>query len=1025
MKRILDYFVDHPVVVNLLTVLIIVMGTLSIFSLNKETFPNIDFNYITIRTVYQGAAAEDVEKLISIEIERELKEVEGIDEMNTMSAEGTSIVSLKIDPDYDIDDVLVEVRNAISDLGQNVPDEVETPIVTKATNKQRALVTFAIYGKTEEELRRDAKYVRDELERYGPISDVTLQGYRDEVFDIQVKADKLKQYDLTLMQILNAIKDRQVNITGGNVKLAKREKLIRTLKENETVESLEDIVVLSNDIGNAIKVKDVATVTKTLKDKAREDRGNGKLAIFLALNIKSSADVIRSSNWIKDKVHELSEKRGYKYIKFMDLSFYVKRRLGVLSENGVTGILLVLACLVLFMNFRVSVITSLGAPFAFLVAFALMDSMGITINLVSMFGLILVLGMLVDDSIIVAEQYYQYLEQGMHPKEAAKKAALDTVAPVTSTVITTMVAFGSLFFMEGIMGKFMWSVPAVVILCLAASWLECFIILPGHLSDFAAKVKNMEKTRWYKPIQDFYKKSLEFALHHGLITISIFTLLFVISVVTAFKMRFELFPADDVTYAYLNLKGPVGTPFEVTNKKLMEIEKIVETEIHKDEIVGYRTISGYQWSKGGNPRVGTHYGSIFIELTMQDFRERKIDEILNAVSEKTKEIAGDFVFSLEPIKNGPPSGKPLNIEISADSLKDLQDASLKIKTKLDSMEELVSSEIDYEVGKRQIIVDIDEAEARRLGVTNAQIGMEIRAAFEGLVATTIKKSDEDVDVLVRLDEKMRSSEDTLKEIKIRNEMGRSIPLANMAKFIEQDGAFIIRRYERRRTFAIAGEVDRTKSTSRDINRKIKPFLDKLVKNYEGMTYQLTGENKDTAESIASFKKALIASVFIIFILLVVQFSSMAQPVIIMTAIPFALIGVVVAFLVFGLPIGFMALMGILGLVGVVINDSIVLVTFINRYLKEYGFTLESLVKASVSRFRPVILTTFTTVAGLLPVAHAPGGDPFLKPMATSFAYGLVFSTTITLIFVPTCYMLYMRVLERMNKKPHLDFVAEQ
>lgn len=1020
MKRIIDYLVDHSVIVNLLTVLIIVMGFLSIRSLNKEVFPNVDFNYINIRTAYTGAAAEDVEKLISIEIEREVKEVEGIEEINAMSAEGASIITLKVDPDYDVDDVLVEVRNSLADLSQSVPDEVDTPVVNKITNNRRGLITFAIYGKDELDLRKDAKYVRDELERYGPVSIIELYEYRDEEVKVLIDLDKLKQNDLTLTQVLQAIRDRQTNITAGNITKGRTEKLIRTLKEYDSAKSVEEVVLLSNDIGNKVTVKDIARVVRELEDQTRQDRANGELAIFLEVKTKSSSDVIDSSEWLKNKMKELSEARNFKFSISSDMSFYVKRRLGVLTQNGIQGIILVTLCLVLFMNFRVSLITALGAPFAFLVAFAMMDSIDVTINLISMFGLIMVLGMLVDDSIIVSEQYYQYLEMGMEPRAAAKKAAYDTLAPVTSTVLTTMVAFSSLLYMEGIMGKFMWPVPAVVIICLIASWFECFIILPGHLADFAGTTKNVEKTRWYKPLMESYRSHLKTLLKIPSLTVLTFLILFGASIVTAINMRFELFPADDVTYAYLNLKGPVGTSFERTNEKLLEIEKIVNQEIQKDELVGFRTITGYQWSKGGTPRSGSHYGSIFIELTMQDFRERKTDDILNLVSAKVKNISEEFIFSLEKIKNGPPGGKPINIEISADSIEELKLASKQIKSKLESMQEVISSEVDYELGKKQIIVDIDEAQARRLGVSNLQIGMELRNAFEGLVATTIKKGDEDVDIVVRLEDQFKDNIETLNKLKITNQQGRLIPLTQMAKFVEKDGSFIIRRYERKRTFAISGEVDRKVSTSQEVNKKIRPYLDEVMKSYSNMSYQLTGENKDTQDSLESFKKALVGSMFIIFILLVIQFSSLGQPLIVMSAIPFGLIGVVASFKLLGLPLGFMALMGMLGLVGVVINDSIVLVTFINRYLKERGFKVDSLVDAAVSRFRPVILTTVTTVAGLLPVAHMPGGDPFLKPMATSFAYGLLFSTTITLIFVPASYLLYVKVLQFFKKAPAFE-----
>ncbi|MBD66664.1 MAG: hypothetical protein CME62_15760 [Halobacteriovoraceae bacterium] len=1015
MKKLIDYFVDHPMIVNLITLLIVVMGLLSMISLNKEVFPNVDFNFITVRAVYLGAAAEDVEKLVTIEIERELKEVDGIDEINAMSSEGASIVSLKVDPDYDTDDVLIDVRNALNDLESKVPDDVESPVISKVDNQNRALIKVAILGDDDWQIREDAKYVQDELELLPFIASVEIEGYREQAFDVQVDYKKLERYDLTLTQVLNAIRDRQTNITAGNVELKDREKLIRTLVENETVKDLEQVVITSNDVGNAIRVADVAQVTRILKDKTRDERANGKKALILDVQVKSSSDVLKSAEVIKNEIEEISKRKNIDYYNFADLSYYVERRLGVLTQNGVQGIILVLLCLTFFLNFRVSFITALGAPFAFLVAFALMDSFGITINLISMFALILVLGMLVDDAIIVAEQYYQYIEEGMDNHQAAKKAAYDTLTPVSSTVITTMVAFASLFFMEGIMGKFLWAIPAVVIICLLASWLECFIILPSHLADWGKNKAKVERTRWYLPLMNFYEKTIRFSLKHSLSTLLIFISLFGLSIYTATQMRFELFPSDDITYAYLNIKGPVGAPFEETNEILMGLEEIIEGSIAKEELVGYRTITGFQWAKGATPRIGDHYGTIFVELTMQDFRDRSTDEILKTVSEKIKGKTGRYEFSLEKIKNGPPSGKPVNIEISADSLDDLISASESIKNLLDKNEKIISSEIDYEKGKQQIIVKIDEQEARRLGVSNAQIAMELRNAFEGLVATTIKKSEEDVDVLVRLQKSQRASEDILQDIKVMNASGRRIPLHRMASFVEREGAFIIRRFDRRRTFAISAEVDLLKSTSVAVNKEVEPEVKKIVSQYPGMIYRLSGENKDTQDSLASFKKALVGSAFIIFIILVVQFSSMIQPLIIMTAIPFGLIGVVFSFLVFGLSIGFMALMGMLGLVGVVINDSIVLVSFVNRYIEEHGLKIDSLVKACVSRFRPVILTTFTTVAGLLPVAHMPGGDPFLKPMATSFAYGLLFSSTITLVFVPVCYFVYLKGMQRLGK----------
>lgn len=1016
MQKFINYFVNHSVVVNLITVLIVVMGIFSIFSLNKETFPNVDFNFIIVRVAYPGAAAEDVEKLIAIEVERKLKAVDGIEELNALSSEGGAIFSIKVDPDYNIEEVIVDVKDAV-DSAEDLPEDAEDPIVTNITNKTRGLMNVAIFGEDEWSLRTKAKRLRDILELDPRISRADMTGYRDEVFYVEADLESLKKYEITLSEVVASIRDRQVNLSAGNLKKENREKLIRTLVENETVAQINEVVIRSNDIGNVVKVKDVAKVSRALKDPTREDRADGELAIFLSIQVKSSADVLDSSQYIKDTLEQESKKLGLKYKIFDDFSFYVKRRLGILTQNGMQGIILVVICLMFFLNFKVSIITALGAPFAFFVAFSMMDGLGITINLISMFGLIMVLGMLVDDSIIVAEQYYQNLEKGMSPKDAAKKAAYETLAPVTATIITTMVAFSALFFMTGIMGKFLWPVPAVVIIALFASWLECFLILPGHLADFASKVKNIEKDTWYKPLLNLYERSITVALKYAKTTILVFVVMFIASLITITTMRFELFPSDDVTKAQVNIKGPVGTPFEKVKQELIKVEKVIFENVRADEMEGVQTITGYQQFKGGRSKTGTHYGSIRIELIMQDLRERSTNEILSQVTKEAKKVIDPaFSFNLEKFKNGPPTGKPINVELYGDSFEVLEEIANKLTAKLKEFEGVLTSEIDYEKGKKQIIVEINEVEARRLGLTNLQIAQELRRSYEGVEATTIKKSDEDVQVIVRLNENLRQNESTLENIEIKNQQGRQIKLSQIASFSERDGAFVIRRLNRKRTIAVIGEVDIKKSTSNAVNKKLESFLNSLLEDYPTITYKLAGENEDTKESLEGFKKGLIASVFIIFIILVVLFSSMAQPLIIMSAIPFGLIGVVLSFKVLGLAIGFMALMGMLGLVGVVINDSIVLVTFINRTLEEEGEGVKSIIKASVSRFRAVILTTFTTVVGLLPVAHASGGDPFLKPMATSFAYGLLFSSLITLILVPAIFKVVEDVKAHFSKK---------
>lgn len=1017
MKKIIDYFVDNSVVVNLLTVLVILLGSYSIITLNKETFPNVDFNFVVIRYSYPGAATEDVEKLVALDVEKALKVVDGVEELNTISGENGLIVSIKVDPEYNVDEVLQDTQTAVDSIS-TLPEDVEEPVVTKINNKNRGLMNIAIWGKGEKELRKISKRIQKKLELESNISSVELSGYRDEVFKVKANPELLNLYDISLMEIVAAIKDRQINISAGSTKNKKGEKLIRTLNELESKEDIENIIVRSNDIGKSIQVKDLAKVEFTFKDWDRFEKAEKEQAIFLDIKAKSSADVIDTSKIVKDIFKVEAKKEGIQYKIFDDLSFYVKRRLSVLTQNGLQGIILVTICLYLFMNFRVSVITALGAPFAFLVAFSLMGSLDITINLISMFGLILVLGMLVDDSIIVSEQYYQNLENGLSPKAAAKKAALETLAPVTATVLTTMVAFGSLFYMDGIMGKFLWPVPAVVIIALAASWIECFIMLPGHLADFAPKIKVQKNKAWYEGLKKFYKRGLEFSLRYSKSTIFAFSILFFLSAIVAFKMRFELFPSDDVVITSINIKSKVGTSLERTKEEIDKIEKIVTDSVKESELTGIRSSAGFQFFQGGRSKSGSHYGSIYIELVMSDLRERSVDEIMSSITDRLKKEIKDFEFSVTKFTGGPPKGEAIKVLMLGEDKNELLELSRLAKKEITKLEGVSSLELDFEDGKKQILVRINNEEARRLNVENINIAMEIRNAYEGVSATTIKKSDEDLDVLVQLNDESRKDSKVLENLKITNKQGLRINLSAIAKFEEVPGAYIIRRKNRRKAFSLIGDVDLTKSTPLEINKKIKAIMQKLIKDFPDIIFSLEGENKDTLKSLRSALVAFACSVFIIFIMLVIQFTSMARSLIIISAIPFSLIGVVAAFLILDLPIGFMALMGILGLVGVVVNDSIVLVTFISRAI-EKDKSFGSLVSATVSRFRPVILTTLTTVSGLLPVAHMTGGDPFLKPMATSFAYGLLFSSLITLIFVPCCYKVYIDFTNYMTSKKSL------
>jgi multidrug efflux pump subunit AcrB len=1022
MEKIISYFIKNSLVVNLASFMILIAGLLSVYQLQREIFPNVDFNYVVVTIPYPGTSAEDIEKLITIDAERELREVDGIEELNALSAEGGSILSLKIDPNFKTEQVYQEVKSAMDRL-VNLPSEVERPIVKKITNRNRGIMSIALKGMDEYQLRLLSKELQTLFEREILVSKVEIRGYRDEIFYIEADPVLLNKFDVSLTDIVESIRDRQTNVTAGTLTEIKGEKiqesLVRVFHETITVAEIGDIVIRSNDIGKSIKVKDLAQVSRTLKEEKVERRADGKFALYVEVLAKEKSDTITTADKIKDHLEKLATKFegvNIDYKIFDDTSFYIKRRLGVLRQNGLQGIGLVVLALFLFLNFRVSLITSVGAPFAFLTTFIFMDTLDLTLNMISMFGLILVLGMLVDDSIIVAEQFYQNREKGFAPKDAAKKAALETLAPVTSTILTTMIAFSTLLFIDGIMGKFLWAVPVVVIIALLASWIECFFILPSHLADFGGEFKHEnQNSRWYLSLLLFYKKTLKFFLRYSKSVLVLFFLSLVGAIFLRQGMRFELFPSDDATMATINIKGAVGTPLAITNKKLKEIEDTIEELILPEERIGYRTVLGYQTFTGGRSKTGTHYGSVILELTMEHLRKRKTAEIMAQLGEKLKMIMGDFEYNADLVKGGPPSGKPINVELYSDNLPSLRKASDLVKDYLLSNENILSAEIDYEKGKTQYLIKINDAEARRLNISNRQISLELRAAFEGVASSTIKNRGEDVDLWVRLNENSRQDLKTLEQLKIKTSLGQLIPLSKIATIEQDESAYLLRRFNRRQIITISGDVNLKNTTSQEMNKIIKPEIEKILTQFNDVAFELTGENKDTEGTLKSFNKAFVIAAFLIFIILVIQFKSVIQPMIVMSAIPLGLIGVILAFKFFNLSLGFMALMGVLGLVGVVINDSIVMITFINRLVDERGFEISHVIEGATSRLRPVILTTVTTVAGLLPVAHSPDGDPFLKPMAISFAYGLLFSTLLTLIFMPAAYVVYQQMLLFMRR----------
>jgi multidrug efflux pump subunit AcrB len=714
MKKLMEFFLERSLLVNLLTVMILLLGGISLYGLQKETFPTVEFDVIIVRTGYPGSSSEDVEKLVTIPLEREIKTVNGIKELNALSAEGSSIIYMEVEPEADLKEVLEDVKNSI-DAVDDLPDDATVPTVTSADNKRRGVLKVTLTGKDYDLLKVTSKKLRDRLERVNGISLVNLDGYRVDEIRVEINPSKMNEYEVTIGEVYRAIRERNLNLSAGTIEDPSGDIIVRTVAEFEGPVDIENVVIVSNNSGRRVLIKDIGSVIRAPKKSGILQRSNGEQAIFLDVKAREQADVLSTTDKLKKVTEDFFKSDATKGVSFRytdDLSYYVKRRLSVLKDNGIMGMILVFVTLLLFLNGRTSFITSMGAPIAFMVAFIIMDMMGLSINLISMFALILVLGMLVDDSIIVAEYYYQQLEEGLPPHEAARKAAFQTIKPVTATIATTMVAFGSLFFMGGIMGKFLWPVPAVVIICLVASLLECFFILPSHLADFCKLSPKKNKKRWYDTMTNWYGVILEKVLKAPWVILVSFFVIFAGSLFMAKSMDFELFPGDDVRTVFLQMKGKVGTALEVTDEAVFKIETMALEELRKEELDQVKAQIGVLRGDNGN-KTGSHYGSLIIYLTPPGDRKRSTDEILTALTEKAKTLTPDYVITTTKVQGGPPKGKAVDIQLTSDYLSDLKKASVLIRKELEKTKGVIAPEIDFETGKEQVVIKVDDAAALR------------------------------------------------------------------------------------------------------------------------------------------------------------------------------------------------------------------------------------------------------------------------------------------------------------------------
>jgi len=1020
------FSINQSLFVNLVSVIIIIIGLLVVFGMNKEIFPNVSFDMVSITTAYPGAPPLDIEKLITVPIEKELKEVDGIKEITSSSTLGTSFIGVELDPDErDKRKVINDIKDAV-DRVQDLPKDIyEDPIVTEVASRQYPIIEVSMSGEmSERKLQYYADALEDRLEDIEGIARIRKEGYRDKEMQVRLHPEKMREDYVSFDEIEQALASRNISIPAGEINTKTTEYSVRTTGEFTTAEEVEEIIIRANDAGNWLKIKDVATVIDSFKKEDVINKTFGTRSVNLTVMKKESGDALD----VVDKVKKVSQTflknadEGLKVSYVNDYSFFARRRLNVLKNNGWASLILVIISMLIFLQRRVAFMTILGIPIAFLTTFIVMDMMGITINLISMFGLIVVLGMLVDDGIIVAENVYRYMEKGYLPREAAVKGSEEVMGAVTTAVLTTIAAYSPLLFMTGIIGKFIRNIPTVLIIALTASLGEALIILPSHLADFVKvkldangkPVSISKDMRWFKRLVSVYTRTVSSAIQRKWKVFWVFFIVMIVSLSMLFMaflgkgpLKFILFPSAGINFFFVRGEAPIGTPLNTTNELIAPVEEIV-SQISRDEMDAYVTTVGHIAEDRHDPfaGMGSNLVQVTVYLVPEQDRKRSVDDIIAEVREKAKDIKGFTELRFDMPETGPPVGKPVEARIRGEDFDTLDTIADEYMAYLKTLEGTSDVTWDHKPGKEEIRVKVDDEKAAAAGLSVAQIAKTVRAVFEGSIATKIKpvKAEEETDVTVMFPDEASKDIAVFENILVRNKSGNLIPLKKVAEIEKVPGTTTVNHLEGKRVVTASCNIDTDKTTSLKINRLLSEKFKGISQKYLGYSVKYGGEQEESMRSLISLLKAFFYAFLIIYLILSSFFRSLVQPLIVMLAIPFGFIGVVFSFILHGMPFSFMAILGAIGLSGIVVNDSIVLVDFINKLRRAGVDRASSIIKAGQMRIRPVLLTTITTCGGLSTVAYGIGGkDPFLVPMALSICWGLAFATVLTLIVIPCIY----------------------
>ncbi|MCH7573763.1 MAG: efflux RND transporter permease subunit [Candidatus Marinimicrobia bacterium] len=1033
MKSLIRYFAQRHLLANLLTFSILVLGYMSLTSMKRDMFPAVDLDELVVTTRYPGASPEDVELNVTNKLENELKSVDGIDIMTSYSLENISVINITLDSGAgDTEKFKRDIRDAVNRVTNFPPEVTDAPAVFEIKTENFEIIRVGMGGSIPyAELAAHARQFEKKLKDIKGVSGVYKTGYLAREIKIEVSQQKMEEYQIPLRDIMAAIQLRNIRATGGSFESYTSDKSIVTLAQFREPQEVGDVIVRSTFEGPRILIKDLAVIRDGFEPEKTRFRMNGKAVIGFTITKQSSADVIRVVEEIKQLVeHERANlPPGVELEYSSDESRFVRSMLQIMITNGLIGLFLVIAVLFVFLDFRTAFWVAMGIPLSLMAVFIISPFFNASINMLTLMGLIIVLGLIVDDAIVIAENISTRREMGDLPLDAAVNGTYNVLRPVFATIITTTLAFGPFFFMSGIMGKFMWAFPLIIILALAVSFVEALTILPAHVTGGRANMRGgarVTKRNWFIPIRQGFERMLMGLLRFRYLVIAFFVSMLIGAFAYAGKhMQFVLFPGDIADQFYIIVELETGTSLRATTDQVNRIEELLD-ELPAEEMVSYWTVIGSQTGGGGppfSPGESENWALSAVTLTPYNVRGRSANEIVDELRTRTDELFGSEVVRYFVDAGGPPVGSAITLRVVGNDdarRKALADAVVDF---LGTMEGVTEINRDDKLGKEQVSIIPDHVRLSQLGLTVADIARNVRLAYDGEVITKVRYGDEDVGFRIIMEESARQQPGYLGDLQIPNRQGRLIPLKDVASFEIGPGPSAFYHYQGDRAVRITADLEKgSPMTPLQATKAIVDRFD-LASDWPGMRFVVGGEAQETQESMVSLGKAMGMAGIGIYLVLVLLFNSMTQPILVMFAIPFGLIGIIAAFSLHGEPLGFLAMMGVIGMMGVVVNDSLILVNHINSHrpgTKDEDY-LKLVAKGTASRFRPILLTSITTVAGLLPTAYGLGGyNAFIAPMALALGYGILFATPLTLLLLPSLYMVQHDIGKLIRKIPGLE-----